>query len=152
MVVCAVIADLFEAAQADERRHAEHEGQLAGVGEAGGDADQVLLADADVDVALGKRSVNPPMGPKSCEHRVALAEQEAVAPAPRRVLELQDVEERRRHEVGAGQRAAEMTVLHRGDRDDVAPQRRRAAAELIERGRLVCHRRLPRPISLPACT
>ena len=51
-VVGAVVADLLEAAHADERRHAEHERQLAGVREPGGDADQVLLADADVEVAL----------------------------------------------------------------------------------------------------
>ena len=53
-VVGAVVADLLEAAHADERRHAEHERQLAGVREPGGDADQVLLADADVEVAVGK--------------------------------------------------------------------------------------------------
>ena len=53
-VVGAVVADLLEAAHADERRHAEHERQLAGMREAGGDADEVLLADADVEVALGK--------------------------------------------------------------------------------------------------
>ena len=59
-------------------------------------------------------------------HRVALAEQEAIAPPLRRVVELQEVEEQRRHQVGARQRAAEVAVLLRGDRHDVAPQRGRA--------------------------
>ena len=62
-------------------------------------------------------------------HRVPLAEQEAVAPARRRVLELQDVEEQRRHQVGARHRAAEVAVLRGGDRDDVPAQRGGAAAE-----------------------
>src|SRR5262245_4152793 len=52
-----------------------------------------------------------------------LAEQEAVAPPLRRIVELQEVEEQRRHQVGAGERPAEMAVLRRGDRDDMAAQR-----------------------------
>jgi hypothetical protein len=65
-------------------------------------------------------------------HRVALAEQEAVASARRRVLELQHVEEQGGHEIGGGQRPAQVAVLLGGDADHVRAQRRGAAAQRVE--------------------
>ena len=46
-----VDADLVVRARGDERRDRVGEGHLPGVGEAGGEADEVLLGDADVEVA-----------------------------------------------------------------------------------------------------
>ena len=49
-----VDADLVVRARRDERRDRVGEGHLAGVGQPGGDADQCLLGDADVEVAPGR--------------------------------------------------------------------------------------------------
>ena len=46
--------DLLERAAGQERRGGRDEGQQAAVGQAGADADEVLLGDADVDQPLGE--------------------------------------------------------------------------------------------------
>ena len=52
VLVADVGAHLLERAHAGERRHGADERQQAALGHAGGDAEQVLLGDADVEEAL----------------------------------------------------------------------------------------------------
>ena len=52
VLVADVGAYLLEGAHAGERRHRAHERQQAALGHAGGDAEEVLLGDADVEHAL----------------------------------------------------------------------------------------------------
>jgi hypothetical protein len=54
-VITAVVAELFECAHADERRHGDHERGFAGVRKPCGDADQIFLRNTHIEMTLGKQ-------------------------------------------------------------------------------------------------
>ena len=92
-VVGAVVADLLEGAHADEGRHGEDEGQHAGVRHSRRHADQVRLADPEIEVPLREAGGERTDGPE-------VLRQEDDVRVPLRQLD-QHVGRRERREVAA---------------------------------------------------